>query len=197
MVGIILAGGAGTRMGTPSKPFTLLGGKPLIRHVIDRLAPQVSRLMVSANDRLPFASLGLPVLADPMPGLPGPLAGVLAGLTHLADTAPDSVLLSVPADCPFLPADLAERLAERVRETGRPVCAASQGRRHPVIALWPLSARDALRTHLERGERRVGHALDLLGGGSLDWPARSGDPFFNVNTPQELEIAQSRLVASS
>lgn len=197
VVGIILAGGAGRRMGAPSKPFTLLGGKPLIAHVIDRVRPQVSQLLVSANERAAFAGLGLPVLADPIPDLPGPLAGVLAGLDHIAQTAPGASLLSVPADAPFLPPDLAERLAARAATTGHPVCAASLGRRHPVIAVWPAAVRDVLRGHLERGERRVGLVLDLLGAGSLDWPAAETDPFFNVNTPEELEIARSRLTASS
>lgn len=197
VVGLVLAGGAGRRMGTPSKPFTLLDGKPLIVHVIERLRPQVARILVSANDRAAFAGLGLPVLADPIPDLPGPLAGVLAGLDHVAETAPGAALLSVPADAPFLPPDLAARLAARAAVTGHPVCAASLGRRHPVIAVWPAAVREALRGHLERGERRVGLVLDLLGAGSLDWPAAGEDPFFNVNTPEELEIARSRLTASS
>ena len=202
VAGIILAGGAGRRMDAPAmgvagKPFVPLGGRPLIAHVIAQLRPQVSELFISADDPSLFAGLGLTVLPDALPGRLGPLAGVLAGLDALAASGRTDMLLSVPTDAPFLPGDLGARFLARAQETHRPVCAASLGRRHPVIALWPVEVREALRAHLERGERRVGLVLDLLGAGSLDWPATAGDPFFNVNTPEDVGIARSRLTASS
>lgn len=202
VVGLILAGGHGRRMDAPAlgaaaKPMVLLGGRPLAAHVAARLSPQVARLYVSGNDADALAPLGLPVLPDPLPGRPGPLAGVLAGLDLIAAESPAPLLLTAPADAPFLPADLAERLLAGLPDGGGPACAASMGRRHPVIALWPVALRDRLRLLLETGERRVGVVLDLLGGAAIDWPATGNDPFYNVNSPQELEIAQSRLAARS
>ncbi|MFG1358117.1 molybdenum cofactor guanylyltransferase MobA [Xanthobacter pseudotagetidis] len=202
VIGLILAGGLGTRMGAPAlgaaaKPMVLLGGRPLAAHVAERLRPQVARLYVAGNDAEALAPLGLPVLPDAFPGRPGPLAGVLAGLDRVAAEAPEGLLLTAPADTPFLPGDLTARLAAGLPAGGGPACAASFGRRHPVIALWPVAARDRLRLLLEAGERRVGFVIELLGGAAIAWNPAGNDPFYNVNSPQELEIAQSRLAARS
>ena len=85
VAGIVLAGGRATRMGGGDKALRPLGGQPVLAHVIARLAPQVQALALSANgDPARFAAFGLPVLADSLPGFPGPLAGVLAGLDWAA-----------------------------------------------------------------------------------------------------------------
>lgn len=203
---LILAGGLGRRM-APSgadtgeaphlaKPLVPLAGRPLIAHVIERLRPQVRDIWINANDSAAaYAAFGCPLLADTIPGRPGPLAGVLAGLERLALTAPDESLLTVPADTPFLPSDLARRLTERQVDTGGVVCAGSGGQRHPVIALWPTSARAALRQSLLAGRLKVGLLLDALGAVTVTWDEDPDDPFFNVNTPEELAIAEFRRTA--
>lgn len=210
--GLILAGGYGRRMGEtrlemgmaegavpparPLKPLVLLGDKPLIGHVIARLRPQVSQLLINANEpTAPFAAFGLPIIADNLPGRPGPLAGVLAGLDWLALNAPEAPLLTVPADTPFLPTDLVERLMMSQKQSGRISCAASNGQNHHVIALWPASVRGALRVALEAGNRKVGAILDTLQVVSESWDGAAGDPFFNVNTAEDLAVARLRLPA--
>lgn len=203
VVGLILAGGLGRRMRGPGeaqaatpKPLVMLGGRPLIAHVIARLEPQVRRLAINANGPLgPYAAFGLPLLADPLPDHPGPLAGVLAGLEHLAASDPAALLVSVPADTPFLPGDLVARLLACHNRTGGVVCAASAGQVHPVVALWPGHVRAALRAALEAGERRVTRLVQQLDTATEYWPAAEADPFFNVNTPEDLEQAQERLHA--
>lgn len=212
-VGLILAGGLGRRMAGAEaapgpKPLVPLAGRPLIAHVIARLRPQVGRLLINANDPpAAFADFGLPVIADTLPDRPGPLAGVLAGLDHLAraddraddaDDADDRAddkeagLLTVAADTPFLPCDLVERLVRRHLQTGAIVCAGSEGRRHHIIALWPPSVRESLMAALVSGERKVGLLLDRLGAVTESWDSRNGDPFFNVNTPEDLAVATFR-----
>src|SRR5699024_2494550 len=109
---VILAGGRSTRMGGKQKALLTLRGQPMIEHVLARLSPQVRRLAVSANNDLAaFAKLGFPVLLDPLPGYPGPLAGLLAAL-HWAATEDRKIthVVTVPADTPFVPLDLVERL---------------------------------------------------------------------------------------
>lgn len=205
---LILAGGLGRRMAGRSdhgaapladplpKPLVPLAGQPLIAHVIARLRPQVADIWINANDgEAAYAAFGCPLVADTIPGRPGPLAGVLAGLERLASEAPEASLLTVPADTPFLPADLARRLTERQADTGRVVCAGSGGQRHPVIALWPASARAALRQSLLAGRLKVGLLLDALGAVTERWEGEPDDPFFNVNTPEELAIAELRRTA--
>lgn len=202
---LILAGGLGRRMQVPPapgdspptvKPLVLLAGRPLVSHVIARIRPQVRELWINVNTAEDaFARFGCPLVPDTIGGFPGPLAGVLAGLDRLAATDPEADLLTVPADTPFLPEDLAARLSRRRKSTGSVVCAGSSGQRHPVVALWPTSARAALRQSLEAGRLKVGLLLERLNAVTESWDNEPEDPFFNVNTPEDLAIAQIRASA--
>src|SRR5689334_6332496 len=122
IVGLILAGGLGRRMGGVDKGLIDLGGRSLLAHVMDRIGPQLGALFLSANgDPSRFASLGLPVIADQEEDYPGPLAGIVAVLDHVARLAPAAAfLLSVPCDTPFLPLDLVERLDATRLSAGAP-----------------------------------------------------------------------------
>lgn len=149
---LVLAGGRGSRMGGVDKGLQLLHGRPLVAHVIERLAPQADRLLISANRHADvYAALGHPVLADP-PGLAfaGPLAGMLAGLQTLPD---DAWLLTAPCDCPWLPPDLAERLRQAAQPHG--LAFAQAGREHPTHALLHARLRKQLADYLQSGGRAV------------------------------------------
>jgi len=203
VVGLILAGGWGRRMAEgadphaaapPPKPLVILDGRPLVAHVAERLRPQVSDILINANDAPDaFTALGFPVIPDTRADRPGPLAGVLAGLEYLDAIGSTAILVSAPADTPFLPADLVARLLARHRESGGVVQAGSGGRGHPVVALWPRTARAMLAEALDAGERRVGRLLQRLHAVTEEWEAADGDPFFNVNTLDDLEMAAFRL----
>ncbi len=184
---VILAGGRATRMGGGDKPLLRLHGQPILSHVIARVAPQVEALAISANgDPARFAAHALPVLADPLPGFPGPLAGILAGMDWAAGLGIDR-LLSVPGDTPFLPGDLVARMQQATFPM-----AASEGRAHPVVAIWPVALRDRLRQALIDGERRVGRFAAECGAERVDF-TDAPDPFFNINTPEDLATAEARL----
>ncbi|HYZ63553.1 MAG TPA: molybdenum cofactor guanylyltransferase MobA [Acetobacteraceae bacterium] len=189
-IGVILAGGLARRMGGGDKGMRLVGGQTVLARVLERLSPQVARVIINANgDPARFAPLGLPVVADTMPGNPGPLAGVLAGLDWAAANAPEAGwIVTVPGDAPFLPRDLVRRLHE-ARGQAEMACASSGGRTHPVIALWPLALRDDLRRALAAGSNKVGAFTERHGAALAEWPAEPVDPFFNVNTPEDLEAA--------
>ena len=182
--GVILAGGLSRRMGGGDKPLHPLGGRPMLAHVIERLAPQCAGLAINANgDPARFAEFGLPVWPDPVPGNPGPLAGILAAL----ESSPLPWVVTVTGDAPFLPPDLVERL----HGAGAPLaCAASAGRAHPPVALWPRHLAGELRRAILGGERRVGAWAMAHGAACVEW---EGDPFLNVNTPEELEAAEALL----
>jgi molybdopterin-guanine dinucleotide biosynthesis protein A len=201
--GLILAGGQGSRMGGRDKAFCPLAGRPLIAHVCDRLARQGVRLAISANgDAGRFARFGLPVLADPMPGFPGPLAGVLAGLDWARALGFGGVV-SVAVDTPFFPEDLVARL---LAPGGAAVAAAAddQGviRRHPTAAFWPVTVAPALRDWLASGERRLGGFARAVGAAEVVFARATDavatdpmapDPFANINTPDDLARAEERL----
>ncbi len=193
-VGVILAGGLSRRMGGGDKALLPLGQGTLVSHVAARLGPQVSALALNANgDATRFAALGLPVLADSLPDHPGPLAGILAAMDWAAGQGAHMVV-TAPADTPFLPRDLVSQL-ERVAEASGAAIAASGGRTHPVCGLWPVAARADLRAALAGGMRRLSDWTDRLGAGIAPFPDTPEDPFFNVNTPEDLARARARIGA--
>ncbi|MBF9030753.1 molybdenum cofactor guanylyltransferase MobA [Rhodobacterales bacterium HKCCE3408] len=193
-LGVILAGGQARRMGGGDKGRLVLGGRSLIERVIDRLAPQVDALGLNANgDPARFADLGLPVLPDSIADHPGPLAGVLAGLDWAAEMGADRIVTAA-ADTPFFPEDLVDELTE-ASVSGLALAATEEdGRivRHPTFGLWPVALRDDLRASLKDGVRKVVIWTDRHGAGTALFRA-AGDPFFNVNTPEDLAAAEAWL----
>lgn len=191
--GLVLAGGLARRMGGGDKSLRLLAGRPILAHVIDRMRGQCDDLLLSANgDPTRFAAFGLPVVADTVPDFAGPLAGILAGLDWLAEHRPDTAwLLSVAGDTPFIPRGLAPRLHEARAAAGLPLaCAASAGQAHHAIGLWPVSLREDLRRDLAAGERKLGRWTQAHGVAVAEWAVEPLDPFFNVNTPEDLREAE-------
>ena len=187
---IILAGGRATRMGGGDKGLLALGGTTLLGHVIERITPQVAATALNANgDPGRLASFGLPVLPDPIEGQLGPLAGVLAGLDWAAGQGAETVV-SVAADTPFFPCDLVPRLVLAANGMQAPLAlAATPDGRHPTFGLWPVSLRDDLRAALMGGLRKVVQWTDAHGAQTAMFDG-AGDPFFNVNTPADLERAR-------
>lgn len=197
VVGVILAGGAARRMGGGDKGLRLLGGRPILARVVERLSPQVGTLVLNANgDPARFAAFGLPVVADTSAERPSPLVGILAGLTWAARHAPAAKwIATMPADTPFFPTDFVVRL--RAAAGARMVATArSRGEVYPVAALIPTGLAGAVADRLRSSDNRS--VKDWLGTQATvvvdfaDVPG-VGDPFFNVNTPDEL-LAAERVV---
>ncbi|HEX3996395.1 MAG TPA: molybdenum cofactor guanylyltransferase MobA [Acetobacteraceae bacterium] len=196
-IGAILAGGLARRLGGGDKTLRQVGGDTVLARLIERLRPTVTRLIINANDNPErFAAHGLPIVPDTLPDHPGPLAGVLAALDWTAASEPSVAwVVTAPGDAPFLPKDLVTRLHEACRREGAQLaCAGSLGRTHPVVALWPVSIRHELRQVLtERGIRRIDRFTEPYKRAVVEWNATPVDPFFNVNTPEDLAEAD-RLV---
>ncbi len=188
VLAVFLAGGLARRMGGGDKALLSLGGRSLLDHAISRIGPQVAAMVLNANgDPARFAACGLPVVADPLPDFPGPLAGILAGMRYAA--ALDSGLtemVSIPTDTPFLPADLVARL-----QTAAPLAVAcSGGRTHPVVGLWPVRLADALEAALRAGERKIDRWTLRHGVREVAFDDTPVDPFFNINTQEDLAAAE-------
>ena len=177
-------------MGGKDKAFIRLAGKTLLDHVASRLALQARAIVLNANgEPSRFAAFGLPVIADGISGHAGPLAGILAGL-EWASAEDASEMVSVAIDTPFLPRDLVTRLKSAC--CGHDIaCAASGGRVHPVIGLWPTRLADDLRQALTTENLHkvdawtARHRLAIA-----EWPIDPYDPFFNINRPQDLSEAE-------
>ena len=184
ITGLVLAGGRGQRMGGLDKGLQPWRGKPLVDHLLARLAPQVRDVMISANRNAPaYAARAAQVLADECGDFPGPLAGILAGLR--AATTP--WLAVVPCDSPRLPSDLVARLAQGLEGAEAPAAVVVRGDRlEPVCCLLSTALADDLARYLASGERKVER-----------WVSRHAKPvpfdrpedaaaFANVNTPDDL-----------
>lgn len=198
-VGALLAGGRGTRLRRGDKGLVEMAGRPMIAHVHFRLAPQADRIVINANgDPTRFQFLGEPVIPDTFvdTGGAGPLAGVHAVLAWAKHEAgPSASVVTVPVDAPFLPTNLVSRLEESRQQTEADISVASSGgRRHPVVACWPVALLAELRKALADGVRKIDAFTSAYRVSDVEWQIGSVDPFFNVNTADDLSRAD-RLAA--
>jgi molybdenum cofactor guanylyltransferase len=193
-LGVVLAGGLARRMGGGDKARIRIGGATILERVVERIRPQCAGLILNANaDAARFSDIGLPVVADSVPDYPGPLAGILAGLDWTAEHAAQiEWIVTAPGDCPFLPRDLVTRLHQaRVGAGALLACVSSGKRPHPVVAIWPVELREDLRRAVNRDRvRRVTEWSTRYPFGMAAWAATPVDPFFNINTPEDVAEAE-------
>lgn len=181
-------------MGGADKAFVPLAGKPLLAHVLDRLEPQVERMLISANgDLARFAAFGCKVIPDAAPQ--GPLSGILAALLHAADLGATH-LVSSPVDTPFLPGDLVPQLLLAAEQSPEGLALArTVDGDHPATALWPVASAPALADFLARGEAKVTRFTTAHHAARASFPdARA---FMNLNTPEDLAAAEALLTGDA
>ncbi|NBS55717.1 MAG: molybdenum cofactor guanylyltransferase [Betaproteobacteria bacterium] len=187
ITGIVLAGGQGRRMGGVDKGLQLLNGRPMIAHVIERLAPQVEDIVINANqNREAYAAFGHPVVPDAIEGYAGPLAGLHAGL----QAATQALVVTVPCDSPFLPADLVARLASALGDNDLAV-AKTGAQAHPVFALVRRTLLAHLAAYLAGGGRKIDAWYASLKVVEVAFDDEA-DAFSNINTREELREHESR-----
>ncbi len=196
IIGAIIAGGQSHRMGGREKAFLELDSKPIILHVIEQFEPQVDQLVINANgDTTRFSEFGLEVVPDVLTSLTTPLAGLHATL-RFTKRVEACVLVTVPSDTPFLPSDLVAKLLENINASGAAI-AASGGQEHYIIGAWSVGMLDDLERAIAKdGLFRVRDWAHKASAQKVEWPVESRDPFFNVNTPEELLWAQHILKTS-
>lgn len=187
MAVVILAGGEGSRMGG-GKPFRLLGGRTLLDHALDLARSWSDAVAISARDQA--IDRDMPVLRDAEGA--GPIAGIASALHFARDRALDAVL-TIPCDVPLLPSDLPARLWAVLTGSINVAVPVSGGIRHPASALWSVNALDALPAYLATGRGSLMGFADQVGFATVAWPDERFDPFFNVNTPEDLAEAEALL----
>lgn len=185
LVCVVLAGGEGRRMGGV-KASRVLGGRTLLERALERAKGYADEVAVAVRE--PLTAPVQTLLDDP--ALPGPLAGVASALAFAAERGAPAAL-TVPIDAPFMPDDLAARLAAAL--SGGVAVARSGGRLHPVCALWRTGLDAPLRTYAATGRGSLMGLADAVGWTAVDWPAEPLDPFLNINTPQDLARAEALL----
>jgi molybdopterin-guanine dinucleotide biosynthesis protein A len=189
VTGIVLAGGQGRRMGGVDKGLVDLDGRPMVAHVLARLAPQVGDVLINANQNLDrYRAFGHPVVPDAVGGFAGPLAGLHAGLTR----ASRAFVVTVPCDSPFLPADLVARLhAALTRERAELAVAKTLDQPHPVFALVRRDLLANLAAFLESGGRKIDAWYAALRVVEVAFDDEA-EAFRNINTADELAAAAAR-----
>lgn len=187
---IILSGGLATRMGGVDKGLIELHNKPLVQHVIERLAGQTNEILINANREITqYQRFGYPVLQDETADFIGPLAGFNLGLQH----AKYDYLLTVPCDSPLIPADLAERLlSELINNNAEIAVASSEGDAHPVFSLCKKELLASLTAYIAQGGRKVSAWQKQQAYVEVDFSDQA-DAFTNLNTLQELDALALKL----
>ena len=187
IAGAILAGGRSSRMGGGDKMLALLHGETILSRIIARLKPQVALLALNGNgDAARFADFGLPVVPDRLMVQKGPIGGLHASLEWAAARGADQ-LLTVTSDVPFIPVDLASRLAA----AGAPSIAVSGAHVHFAIGLWPVSLLPSIvDAVMNQNLFRMKDWVALCGAKHVRWDVAGHDPFFNINTPEDLAMAE-------
>ena len=200
--GIILAGGLSRRMGGGDKGLLMLGKTTIIERVIDKISPQVGSLAININgDSSRFPDYNLPIIQDSIKGYLGPLSGILAGMEWAFKNG-NRYIATVAADTPFLPDDFIKRLHAMVKSKNLNIgIAASRFLRrddvfiHPTFGIWEVALKDDLRDALANDTRKImfwakKFKLDYY---YFETSDKLSDPFFNINTPDDLEEAKYRL----
>ena len=188
--GLLLAGGQARRMGGQDKGLMTLDNKPLAGWGLDRLRPQVHKVMISANrNHEQYQALGAPVISDDLEGFAGPLAGFLSALAYVSE----DWMVTAPCDSPLVERDYVEKMCAAITADTIDVAVAHDGERlQPVFTLLHKRIGDGLKAFLERGERKIDLWLEQVSWRPVDF-SNSPNMFLNANTPEELANLQ-RLV---
>lgn len=187
VTGLVLAGGRARRFGGTDKGLLTFQGRPMISHVLERLAPQVDEVLINANRNVQtYRGFGPRVIEDEVEGFAGPLAGIQRGLTE----ASHPLLATVPCDAPRLPADLVRRLHQALAAAGADAAVAtSGGRTQPVFALYRRSLLPMLNEYLARDGRKVEGWHSTLNVARVPFDDETA-AFTNINTPEDLARAE-------
>ena len=187
---VILASGQARRFGSP-KGLALIDGVPIVQLIASKMSEQTrGPILINSDKDSEYAALGLGVLPDLTPGGLGPLAGLHTAIAWALENN-FSQIVTVPVDTPFLPDNLVERLVDH----GAPAIAESCDQQHPICGIWSAKQIDEIETALQGGERRAMRWASACNAAIVHFECTyETDVFFNVNTPEDLALAQRRAV---
>jgi len=187
---VLLAGGRSSRMGGGRKALADLAGRSLLAHVVERVAPQVDTVLLSCEgETSDFDQFGLTVVPDLVPGHRGPLAGLYSAMKLLSDSGQTDHIVLCPCDAPFVPLNLVQALLDAGQD-GRVAVVAWHGVLQPTFSLWQIHHLELIRDAvLERGLGGPRQVLGRVPHELVEWPDAEPPPFFNINTPQDMETA--------
>lgn len=188
---VILAAGRSSRMGVPSKALAHLDGQTVLSRIVERLDNQVERIVINGRKTI-FGSQNLPIIEDKTTAFSGPLAGLYSAMSDPLLGATRKILI-VPCDSPFLPLDLVSVLDAALGQSDV-ACVRYKGVLQPTFSLWNKRVNKKVSSSLfEHGNGGFKPLLSSLDTTVVDWPEQAVDPFFNINTVEDLRIAEENL----
>lgn len=193
-LGVILAGGQSRRMNGQDKSLIELGGETLIKRAIKRLKSQTPKIIISTNSNSQsYLEFNLPITKDEITNYAGPLAGILTAMRWAQANKPNfKQIITIAVDTPFFPNDYTKTMLDKHHGKTQITIANSNGRNHPVFAIWDISLAEDLQKFLvDEGNRKVMVFAERYNFTTQKFDDKSGvDPFFNINTYEDLTEAQ-------
>jgi len=193
ILGAILAGGQSKRMGK-DKLFLEINNKKLIEHTIDKVKKYLKKIIIITNqDNEFFSENNLTTVKDCIEGQLGPLVGILTAMKWAKENLSKcSWIATFPCDTPFFPESIIKSfIEESEKKESLILCASSHGRKHNIFGLWSLDLYDKLKDDLiNKKVRKVQDWTEKNKIKNLEFKFKDYDPFFNINTQEDLEYAK-------
>ena len=194
ILGTVLAGGKSQRFGE-DKSQVKLGDKLLIDYILSEVIEEFKEILVVSNSLIDFKkSEKITVIEDIKKNL-GPLGGVLTAMKWIKDNNKDYKWISTfPADTPFFKRSILQKFLQDIQpEESKLFFIKSNNTRHNIFGLWSIDLMDKLEEDLNKGERKVEVWANSIGVKIINIEFQNEDPFFNINTKEDLEKAKDRL----
>ena len=191
MIAVIMIGGQSTRMGGGIKSFIEFNNKNIFDRILERTKPQLNKIIINCNSpEVKLKKYNITIIKDLVDGYLGPLAGIHAAMKWININEPKiKWLVTLPGDTPFIPNDLISRFNEKISSKLKIVLAQSDNKTHPTIGAWHTSLFDSLDEQLNKGMRKILSWAELHSIDFINYPIINFDPFFNINTKQDLNMA--------
>ena len=186
-----MIGGQSRRMGGGIKSFEVFNNKSILQRILDRVKPQIKKILINSNiDDERLLKYKYKIIKDLKPGYMGPLAGIHSGMNWVLNNEPKiEWLITLPGDTPFIPEDLISRLNNKMTSHSKIILVQSNYKTHPIIGAWHISLFDSLNYQLDNGIRKILSWAELHDTNFVNFPFKKYDPFFNINTRKDMEMA--------
>ncbi len=189
---VILAGGKSKRFGGGFKTFSKINNKSIFNRILEKLKKNEIEILINANqNHEEFQKSKLPIIKDKKEGFLGPLAGIHSSITWCLNEYKDKEwIFTVPSDTPFLPENLLDKFCKKIEENVEILVARSNNRVHPVISMWNLNLLNSLEREFSQKNRKIMTWVQKHNFDYVDFDYKNFDPFFNINTINDLKKAE-------
>ena len=189
---VILAGGESKRFGGGFKTLSKINGKSIFIRILEKLKKNEIEILINANqNHEEFQKSKLPIIKDKKEGFLGPLAGIHSSISWCLKEYKDKEwIFTVPSDTPFLPENLLDKFCNKLEQNIEILVARSNNKVHPVISMWNVNLLNSLEKELSQKNRKIMTWVEKHNFDYVDFDYKIFDPFFNINTINDLKRAE-------